>query len=85
MMQAQNKKVINLGKLLAEVFDFNARKIINSDSPATIPGWDSFQSLIMFQELEKAAGASFPIEDLQNIRNVGDIRRLLEKYQVPYI
>jgi len=80
-----SNKTLNLKKILAEIFDFPAEQITDIDSSETISGWDSFQSLIMFQALEKAAGVYFTIEDLKNIKNVGDIRRLLEKYQVTSI
>lgn len=75
---------LNLKKLLAKAFSYPEEEIGDSDSPETIPGWDSFQSLIMFQELEKAAKISFSIDDLKNIKNVADIRKLLEKYKVNY-
>lgn len=78
-----NSKVnLNLGQLLAGVFDFHERPIIASDSPATIPNWDSFQALIMIQELEKAAGISFAVGELKGIKSVGDIGELLRKYDV---
>ena len=76
--------MLELGKLLQKIFDFHERPVRATDSPETIPGWDSFQSLMLFQELEKASGVSFSVDDLMNIKTVSDLTRLLDKYKIPY-
>lgn len=76
--------MINLASLFQKVFNFTGRPITEADSPETIPGWDSFQSLILFQELERVSGVSFRIDDLKNIRTVKDICALLDRYTVAY-
>ena len=71
-------------KILARAFDVGEGAITDEASPETIPSWDSFRTLVMFQELEKESGTSFDIEDLKNIRNVGDIKKLLDKYKIAH-
>lgn len=73
---------LNLKKILSEIFNHPEEKISDEDSPESIPGWDSFQSLIMFQELERISGVSFSVDDLKDIKNIGDIRILLDKYKI---
>lgn len=75
---------LNLKKILSEIFNYPEEKISDADSPESISGWDSFQSLIMFQELERVSGASFAIDDLKDIKNVGDVQKLLDKYKIIY-
>ena len=73
---------LDIRAVLGVVFHVPPESIHDSDSPETIPAWDSFQTLIMFQELEKAAGVSFELKDMAHVRTVGDIKDLLKKYNI---
>ena len=81
-MNSPHNSSINVYALLGTVFNISPKSLKDSDSPETIPAWDSFQTLIMFQELEKAANVSFELEDMARVRTVGDIKKLLQKYNV---
>ena len=81
-MNSLHNTPLDIRKILGVVFHMPAESIHDSDSPDTIPAWDSFQTLIMFQELEKAASVSFELKDMGHIRTVGDIKLLLKKYNV---
>ncbi len=76
--------MLNLNKLLSQVFNGEKKVFQDSDSPETIKNWDSFQALILFQELEQASNTSFSIDDLKDIKNVGDIKKLLQKYNIEF-
>lgn len=80
-----NSQPLELKKVFIKVLGDSVASIQDSDSPETIIAWDSFQSLILMQEFEKAAGVSFSIDDLKQVKNVGDIKRLLEKYGVKFL
>ncbi|GEM_PF-1252582 len=84
-MNSRHNSPLNIKDVLGSVFGTLPEPLRDIDSPETIAGWDSFQTLIMFQELELAAGVSFTLEDLVGVRTVGDIKKLLEKYNVPFI
>ena len=81
-MNSPHNSSLNVRAVLGAVFNMPPDSIHDADSPETIPGWDSFQTLIMFQELEKAANVSFKLEDMAQVRTVGDIKKLLQKYNV---
>ena len=81
-MNLPHNSSINVYALLAIVFNVSPESLKDSDSPETISAWDSFQTLIMFQELEKVAGVSFELEDMAHVRTVGDIKKLLQKYNI---
>lgn len=76
--------MIQLTEAFHKVFNFSGRPLTEADSPETVPGWDSFQSLILFQELEEQARVSFRVEDLAGIKTVADLCRLCEKYGIAY-
>lgn len=79
------KSPLNFNTILGAVFGTLPDPLCDTDSPETISGWDSFQTLILFQELEKQAHVSFALEDLTDIRTIGDIKKLLEKYNISFI
>ena len=81
-MNSPHNSPIDVRAVLGVVFNMPPESIHDSDSSDTIPAWDSFQTLIMFQELEKAANVSFELEDMARVRTVGDIKKLLQKYNV---
>ena len=81
-MNSPHNSPIDVRAILGVVFNMPPDAIHDVDSPETIPAWDSFQTLIMFQELEKAANVSFELEDMARVRTVGDIKKLLQKYNV---
>ena len=83
-MNSPHNTPLDIGKVLGVVFNMPPESIHDSDSPDTIPAWDSFQTLIMFQEIEKAAGVSFELKDMAHVRTVGDIKLLLKKYNIKY-
>ncbi len=74
---------VDIRRVLGEVFGVPAESLKDEDSPETISAWDSFQTLIMFQEVERAAGVSFTLEDIKRVRTVGDLKKLLHDYGVP--
>ena len=81
-MNVPPKFPLDIRAILGIVFNVPPESIHDSDSPETIPAWDSFQTLIMFQELEKAADVSFELKDMAHVRTVGDINVLLKKYNI---
>lgn len=70
--------------LLARVLDIKREDIDDETSPANTPSWDSFNVIMMISELEKASGTRFDMSDLMSVKNVGDIRKVLKKYDVKY-
>ncbi len=70
--------------LLSKILDIPREEINDDISPENTPSWDSFNVVIMIVELEKASGISFDMKDLMAVKNVGDIKRILDKYNVKY-
>lgn len=70
--------------LLSKVLEISREEINDEVSPANTPTWDSFNVVMMIAELEKASGVSFDMKDLMSVKNVGDIKKVLDKYNVKY-
>ncbi|MEK7164828.1 MAG: acyl carrier protein [Patescibacteria group bacterium] len=76
-----NKKLYTL---LAEVLAIAPTDITDETSPENTPSWDSFNGLMVAAELEKAGGVQFTMADVVSVKKVGDIKKILDKYQVRY-
>lgn len=70
--------------LLARVLDLKREDVNDYTSPANTSTWDSFNVIMMISELEKASGTRFDMSDLMSVKNVGDIKKVLDKYNVKY-
>lgn len=70
--------------LLARVLDLKREDVSDNMSPSNTPTWDSFNVIMMISELEKASGARFDMSDLMSVKNVGDIKKVLDQYNVKY-
>ena len=70
--------------LLSKILEIPRAEINDQISPNNTPTWDSFNAVMMMVELEKASGARFDMSDLMAVKNVGDIKKVLDKYKIKY-
>lgn len=75
---------MDLRALLAEILDIPPESINEKTSPENTPSWDSFNGLLIASELEKATEVKFSIEDVLSVKNVGDIKKVLDRYKAVY-
>lgn len=58
---------------LPETFDLNGETRIDD-----VPGWDSFAWVAIITGIEEYFGTEFPIDRVDDIRNVGDLIEIVE-------
>jgi len=75
---------MNLKNLLARILDVDPGVINDGSSPENLENWDSFNGLLIASELEKESGVKFSIEDVIHVKNVGDIKKILDRYNIKY-
>lgn len=71
-----------LYKLLARVLKVDEKEINENSSPANISAWDSFNGLLLADELEKEFGISFTMEEIMDVVDVKDIKRHLKNHGI---
>ena len=71
-----------LTHLLARVFGVDVQSISDASSPETIESWDSFNGLVLVDELEKAFNISFTMDEILDVKKVADIKRHLKNHGV---
>ena len=68
--------------IISKVFSIQISEINDESSPETIESWDSFNGLILVDELESNFNIKFSISEIIDVKNVKDIKRHLNNHGV---
>ena len=68
--------------IISKVFSVQISEINDESSPETIESWDSFNGLILVDELENSFNIKFSISEIIDVKNVKDIKRHLSNHGV---
>ena len=71
-----------LYKIIAKVFSISESEISGESSPENIESWDSFNGLVIVDELENHFNIKFTISEIIDVKNVADIKRHLKNHNV---
>ena len=71
-----------LYEIMSEVFDVKISEINDQSSPETITSWDSMNMYVLINEVETGFAVKFNLDEILEIKNVGDFKRQLEKHGV---
>lgn len=69
-------------EVLVKVLNVDASKINDETTPNDVENWDSFNALILVSELEKNFKVKFTLDEVVGVKNVGDIKKVLNKHGV---
>ena len=71
-----------LYNIISKVFSVPISEINDESSPETIESWDSFNGLILVDELESNFNIKFSVSEIIDVKNVKDIKRHLNDHGV---
>ena len=71
-----------LYEIISKVFSVQISEINDESSPETIESWDSFNGLILVDELEGNFNIKFTVSEIIDVKNVKDIKRHLNDHGV---
>jgi len=71
-----------LYNIISKVFSIPISEINDGSSPETIESWDSFNGLILVDELESNFNIKFSVSEIIDVKNVKDIKRHLNNHGV---
>lgn len=77
MLRDMNKK--KLFNIVSNVFEIPESEINYDTSPETIEKWDSFNGLILLDEIENSFDVKFTLDEILDVKKVLDFKNLLEK------
>ncbi|MBL76719.1 MAG: acyl carrier protein [Chloroflexi bacterium] len=68
--------------IVAKVFSIPESIVNDQSSPENIETWDSFNGLVLVDELENYFKVKFSISEITDVKNVADIKRHLKNHNV---
>ena len=71
-----------LYNIISKVFSIPISEINDESSPETVESWDSFNGLILVDELESNFNIKFSVSEIIDVKNVKDIKRHLNNHGV---
>ena len=72
----------DLYKIIAKTFSISESDVSDESGPETIESWDSFNGLVLVDELENHFNVKFTISEIIDVKNVADIKRHLKNHNV---
>jgi len=72
----------DVNAIIAKVFSIPESEINDQSSPENIESWDSFNGLILVDELENFFKIKFSISEITDVNTVADIKRHLKNHNV---
>ena len=68
--------------IVAKVFSISESQINDQSGPENIESWDSFNGLILVDELENHFKIKFSISEITDVKTVADIKRHLKNHNI---
>ena len=76
-----NKKN-DVNVIIAKVFSISESEVNDQSGPENIERWDSFNSLVLIDELESEFSIQFTISEVTDVYTVSDIKRHLRTHGI---
>ena len=80
MNQNHSEAILILEKIVSKVLHREIKNINMDMSAFDIQGWDSLNHVQIIYLCEKELGVQFPIEEIQNLKTIGDLIILINNY-----
>jgi acyl carrier protein len=67
---------------LNRILGIPVKSINDKTAPENVESWDSFNGLMIATELERVFEATFTIDEVISVKNVGDIKKNLRNHKI---
>jgi acyl carrier protein len=71
-----------LFEIISQVMSVPISEINDKSSPENIEAWDSFNGLVLLDELEISFDVKFSLDEITDVKTVGDIKKHLKNHGV---
>lgn len=71
--------LVQIQDIFRDVLDNSGIVLTRESNVTTVPGWDSMTHVNLIYNIEQEFSVRFGIEELQGLKNVGDLSDLLDK------
>ncbi len=69
-------------EIISKIMNVPITELNDNSGPETIESWDSYNSLLLVDELEAEFNVSFSLEEMSDVHNISDIKRHLKSHGV---
>lgn len=69
-----------LYEIISRVFNVPTSQITDDSGQENIEAWDSFNVYVLLDEIESTFNIRFNLDEIMEIKKVGDLRKLLQKH-----
>ena len=71
-----------LFEIISQVMAIPISEINDKSSPENIEAWDSFNGLVLLDELESSFDVKFSLDEITDVKTVEDIKKHLKNHGV---
>ena len=71
-----------LYNIISKVFSVSITEINDESGPETIESWDSFNGLILVDDIESNFNVKFTVSEITDVKNILDIKRHLKNHGI---
>ena len=71
-----------LYNIISKVFSVSITEINDESGPETIESWDSFNGLILVDDIESNFNVKFTVSEFTDVKNISDIKRHLKNHGI---
>ena len=68
--------------MLSRVFSISIEQISDDSGPEDIEKWDSFNALVLIDELESEFSIQFTVSEITDVSTISDIKRHLRNHGI---
>jgi acyl carrier protein len=69
-------------EIISKIMNVPITELNDNSGPETIESWDSYNSLLLVDELEAELNVSFSLEEMSDVHDISDIKRHLKSHGV---
>jgi acyl carrier protein len=71
-------------EIISKIMNVPITEINDNSGPETIARWDSYNGLLLVDELESEFNISFSLEEMSDTNSISDIKRHLKNHGVSF-
>ena len=71
-----------LYQIISKVFNVDSSKINDETNPENLEEWDTFNFYVLLDEIENEFDIKFDLDEILNIKKIGDIEKIFVKHGV---
>lgn len=68
--------------LISRVLEISETELTDESTPESIENWDSYNGLLLVDELESEFNVKFSVEEVYDVHSISDIKRHLKTHGV---